>query len=107
MAVIKRGFYSIQDTKTPMLNATFGVVINIILNIILSKYMGVGGLALATSISGSITALLLYISLQKKIGYFQNRKLIISLIKVLISRCVGFLYLVNKKGFYLLNSEYY
>ena len=101
--ILSRGFYSIQDTKTPMLNATFGVVINIILNIILSKYMGVGGLALATSISGSITALLLYISLQKKIGYFQNRKLIISLIKVLIASFI--MGTIAKKSFELMSNS--
>ncbi len=49
--IMSRAFYSIQDTKTPVINATIAVVINIFLNIILSRYMGIGGLALATSIS--------------------------------------------------------
>jgi len=44
--VLSRAFYSLQDTKTPAINATIAVVMNIIPNIILSKYMGIGGLAL-------------------------------------------------------------
>jgi len=50
----QRGFYSSQDTKTPMINATISVTMNIVLNVILSKFMCIGGLALATSISAYI-----------------------------------------------------
>ena len=42
-----------QDSVTPMVSAVLGAVINILLNIILSKYMGLAGLALATSISNN------------------------------------------------------
>ena len=48
-----------QDSVTPMVSAVLGAVINILLNIILSKYMGLAGLALATSISAIITSTLL------------------------------------------------
>ena len=44
--VLSRGFYSLQDTKTPMINAFIAMVMNIILNIILSRFLGIGGLAL-------------------------------------------------------------
>jgi putative peptidoglycan lipid II flippase len=49
--VLTRGFYSLQDTRTPMINASIAVITNIVLNIILSRFLGIGGLALATSIS--------------------------------------------------------
>src|SRR5699024_3854161 len=52
--VLSRAFYSLQDTKTPAINAAIAVVINIVLNIVLSKFMGIGGLALATSISAIV-----------------------------------------------------
>lgn len=68
--VMTRSFYSIQDTMTPMINGVIAVVLNIILNITLSKFMGVSGLALATSISGIVTTILLMIFLKKKIGSF-------------------------------------
>lgn len=81
--ILSRGFYSLQDTKTPMINGTIGVVINITLNIILSKYMGIGGLALATSISAIICAGLLFISLRKKIGQFGLLNILNSFVKIL------------------------
>lgn len=62
-----RVFYSLQDTKTPMVNGIYAVVINIILNIILVRYMAHSGLAFATSISAIVTTILLIININKKI----------------------------------------
>jgi len=42
--VLSRVFYSVKDTKTPTINAGIGMALNIVLNIILSRYMGIGGL---------------------------------------------------------------
>lgn len=81
-------FYSIKNSKTPMINAAIAIVINIILNIVLSPLLGIGGLALATSISAIVAALLLYINLQKQIGTFIQRKNILSIIKILISSAI-------------------
>lgn len=83
--VLSRGFYAIQDTRTPMVNASLGMFLNIILNIILSKYMGIGGLALATSISALFTTALLFISLRKKIGGYGLNNITISFFKILIA----------------------
>jgi len=44
--VLGRIFYSLQDTGTPMRNNTIGVGVNIVLNILLSRYKGISGLAL-------------------------------------------------------------
>ncbi|MDO5061763.1 MAG: murein biosynthesis integral membrane protein MurJ [Peptostreptococcaceae bacterium] len=66
--VLSKAFYSMHDTKTPVVNATIGVGINIILNLVLSRFMGLGGLALATSISALVTAALMMGSLRKKLG---------------------------------------
>lgn len=66
--VLNRAFYSLQDTKTPMKNGILGVIVNIILNVILVRFMGIGGLALATSISAIFTTVLLYFSLRGRIG---------------------------------------
>jgi putative peptidoglycan lipid II flippase len=83
--VLSRVFYAFQDTRTPMVNASFGMVLNIILNIVLSKYLGIGGLALATSLAAIVTTILMILSLRKKIQGFGMKKVSISLIKVLIS----------------------
>ncbi len=80
--VLTRAFYAIQDTKTPMINATIAVVINIVLNIVLSRFLGIGGLALATSIAGIVSAFLMFVTLRKKIGGFGLREISISFIKI-------------------------
>lgn len=86
--VLSRGFYSLQDTKTPMINAALGMLLNILLNIILSRYLGIGGLALATSISAIFTTILLFISLRKKIGPFGMKQISISFLKILFASLV-------------------
>ncbi len=61
-------FYSLKDTKTPAKISTFTLLINFILSIILMRPLKVGGLALASSISAGGGFLLLFWSLQKKVG---------------------------------------
>lgn len=80
--VLSRAFYALQDSKTPMINATIGVVLNIALNIILSRYMGIGGLALATSISAIVAVVLLFTSLRRKIGGLGLSNLVKSFTKI-------------------------
>lgn len=83
--VLSRAFYSLKDTKTPMINASIGMILNVILNVILSKYLGIGGLALATSISALFTTALLFVSLRKKIGAFGMKQISISFLKILFA----------------------
>ncbi|MEG1311649.1 MAG: murein biosynthesis integral membrane protein MurJ [Romboutsia sp.] len=68
--ILTRVFYSISDTKTPMINGSIALIINIILNFSLIKVLGYRGLAISTSIASIITVILLFISLKKKNGYF-------------------------------------
>ena len=95
--VLNRTFYSLQDSKTPMFNAGIAVLINIALNILLSRFMGLSGLALATSISALLCSFLLAVHLQKKIGPFGLVKILITLLKVcLASAGMGIIiYLLN------------
>ena len=86
--VLARVFYALQNTKIPMLNAGIGMALNIILNIILSRFMGINGLALATSISAIVTTCLLFISLRSKIGSFGLRDMVISFLKILFASCI-------------------
>ena len=54
--VALRVYYALQDTKIPTILAAVGILLNIMLNVVLSSYMGIGGLALATSIASMFTA---------------------------------------------------
>lgn len=83
--VIANVFYSIQDTKTPMYNGVIAVVINIILNLILVKYMGISGIALATSISSIVCVLLLLAYLRKKVDGIDFKSMSLTFIKSLFA----------------------
>ncbi|WP_250674387.1 murein biosynthesis integral membrane protein MurJ [Paraclostridium ghonii] len=86
--ILGKVFYSLKDTKTPMVNGMISVALNIVLDIVLVKVMGHGGLALATSLSALICILLLFRSLKKKIGYYGQDKIKSTFIKILISSLV-------------------
>lgn len=86
--VLSKAFYSMKDTKTPTINAVIALIMNIILNITLSKFMGIAGLALATSISAIVCTGLLFLSLRKKIGSFGLKEIVISFIKITVASIV-------------------
>lgn len=86
--VLLKVFYSLEDTKNSTKNATISIFLNIILNLILSRYMGIAGLALATSISATFCAILLFISLRKKIGPFGLRGLTASFMKIFLASII-------------------
>ena len=86
--ILSKSFYSLQDTKTPVRNAIISVIINILLSITLVKVIGIGGLALASSISAIITTILLAISLRRKVGKIGFSKILSVFIKVSIASVV-------------------
>ncbi|HQK54311.1 MAG TPA: murein biosynthesis integral membrane protein MurJ [Sedimentibacter sp.] len=67
-SLLTRVFYSLQDTKTPMFYGAISVMSNVVLNLILVRYMAHSGLALATSIAITIATILMFIKLKKRIG---------------------------------------
>src|SRR5699024_3120339 len=87
-AMLTRVYYSLKDTKTPMINSAIALILNFIFNLILVQFMGHNGLALATTISASVTAITLLLSLRKKIGNLGLRAMIQSSIKILISSLI-------------------
>lgn len=86
--ILSKVFYSLKDTRTPMVNGAIAMVMNIVLNLILVRFMGHAGLAFATSISSIICIFLLFNSLKKKIGYFGQDRIIKTTIKSLISAII-------------------
>ena len=65
-----------------MSNGAVSTALNIVLNIILSRYMGISGLALATSISALLTTVLLFLNLRKKIGSFGMKQILSVFLKI-------------------------
>lgn len=77
-------FYSLQDTKTPMVNGIIAIGLNIILSLTLVRYLGHRGIALATSLSAIFCIVLLFINLVKKIKDFEIERIVVTFIKCLI-----------------------
>ncbi|SHM92629.1 putative peptidoglycan lipid II flippase [Caldanaerovirga acetigignens] len=73
--ILNRAFYSLQDTRTPMVNGMITVGFNIVMNLILVRYMAHSGLALATSLSAALTTVLLIFNLWKKLGGLGGQRL--------------------------------
>ncbi|WP_195946134.1 murein biosynthesis integral membrane protein MurJ [Paraclostridium bifermentans] len=86
--ILDKVFYSLKDTRVPMTNGIIAVILNIVLNIILVKFMGHGGLAFATSLSSLICIVLLFRSLKKKIGYYGQDKIKSTFIKTVVASLV-------------------
>lgn len=90
--VLNKVFYSMKDTKTPMINGTIAVAVNIGLNILLVKKFEYLGLALATSVSATVCTILLLIQMCKKMDEFKYRKAIGTFIKAffaMLCMCAG------------------
>lgn len=47
-------FYSMDDTMTPLKVSLIGIVLNIVLNLVLMRFLSFAGLALATTITGGV-----------------------------------------------------
>jgi putative peptidoglycan lipid II flippase len=64
--------YAFQDTKTPLLIKTASLVLLVLLQLILSRVLGVAGLAAALSLSSAATAIGAFVVLRRRIGYFEG-----------------------------------
>lgn len=63
---LNRSFIAIHQPKITMIASVASIVANIILSLILSRYFGVGGIALATSIAMMLQTLFLFMYLPRK-----------------------------------------
>ena len=85
---MSRAFYSLHDTKTPMVNGLISIGFNIVLNLILSKYMGYIGLAIASTIAAYIGLTIFYFTLRKKVGAFGGKSIFITCAKSIIASII-------------------
>ncbi len=101
--VVSNVFYGNGDTKTPMFISLTNLGINVALNIVLIHFLGVNGLALATSLSSIITffvrinASRKYVKIRRKEIFITSLKVsLASLIACMIPRIIFWNVAVNK-----------
>lgn len=79
--IAARTYFAFQNTKTVMINSAITVLMNIVLNLILMQFMGLGGLALATSIAVTVMTVVLFYGLKKELGQLGLRQYLTIAIK--------------------------
>ncbi len=89
--LLNRAFHSIQNTKIPLYTSMLQLVLNVIGNIVLSRYMGAPGLALSTSISCLIASGLQFYLLRGKLGRMRYQETLIEVLKSLVATALTLL----------------
>ena len=82
--VIIKAYYALQDTKTPVRIGIGAILLNIVLNFVLIRFLGHGGLALATSIAAIIQMVILLIMLSLKVKRLNVGVIVKSFLKIVI-----------------------
>jgi putative peptidoglycan lipid II flippase len=85
--ILQSCFFALKDTLTPAKVSALALLVNIVLNTILMFPLKLAGLALATSISGINTFIILFWILRKKLHSFSIRIIISSFIRILLASC--------------------
>ncbi len=102
--ILSKVFYAKGDMKTPMINSAISLILNIVLNLLLIEYMGLKGLALATTLSAYVMMLLLWRSMKKLVIKDIFRSVIKELILSVGCSAVGivisyYIYMINADRF--------
>jgi putative peptidoglycan lipid II flippase len=94
--IFTRAFHSKKDLVTPVKISFFAFILNIMLTVILMRFLSHAGIALASSIASAFNAIFLYIYLKEY--SFDFRKYSYFLLKVIISSIVMMLCLLGMKA---------
>ena len=107
--ILQSCFFALKDTVTPAKVSFLALIVNIILNFILMFPMKLAGLALATSISGINTCLILFFILRKKLRPFNVKAILSSFVRILVASIFmgAICYLFSEKVFFLGTNMFY
>ncbi len=83
--LLTKGFYALQDTRTPMIINCFVVAVNIGANYLFFRLMGIKGLALGFSTAYLFSMALDWTVLRKRIGGMGGRRIADSFLRIALS----------------------
>ncbi|QBY03420.1 murein biosynthesis integral membrane protein MurJ [Thalassotalea sp. HSM 43] len=86
--ILAPGYYARQDTKTPVIIGVKAMAANMAFNLMLAPVFGYVGLAIATALSATLNATLLYRGLAAKDIYHIDRATITIIVKLVISAAI-------------------
>ena len=82
--ILSRAFYARQKGRMPLISGLISIGVNIILCFVLTDRMDVGGLAVASAVSQTVAAVILFIPMQK-----ESRIVTGTLVKEVIKMCIS------------------
>ncbi len=78
-------FYSLRDSRTPVIVSVLSVLVNLLLNLWLVRVMGYRGLALGTALAAVFNAAALLWLLRRRLDGLEGRRMAVSLGKILVA----------------------
>jgi putative peptidoglycan lipid II flippase len=82
--LLLRAFYATQDTRTPAIVNIFAVIINIVADIILIRYLSVRGLALGHATAYTFAAVTSAVIVRRRLGGLEGRRLVPALARIVL-----------------------
>jgi len=87
--IIQRAYFAIQETKTLSIISVTMIGLNLIFDLILVQFLGLGGIALATSLVQLVWIGILIKHLNKKIGKLFTKEIYIFFSKIILASLIG------------------
>jgi len=88
LMILNRIFYAFKNVRTPLKVAGASIVVNLLLDWLLIKYMDTAGLALSTTLVAVFNVTVLLVILRKKVGNLGGKRIAGSYWKILLSTAV-------------------
>lgn len=87
--ILNKCFYSMKKPKVPMIASAFGILSAVVISTVSVRVwdFGVRGLALSSAIATTVVAVILIVTLNRKVRFF-NKALVVHFLKIFASVCV-------------------
>ena len=86
--LISPAFYALGNSRTPLVASAVSVAVNIVLNVVLVRWLGHRGLALGTAIAALVNAGMLLWLLRARLGALEGRRLLTATAKIVLASLV-------------------
>lgn len=97
--IMTKTFFSMQNSKTPMISALISMVANIIMAYVFYAKIGVGGLALATAGGSTVNAVLNFMAYRRKQGRLFERNDLSDIVKTFVCGIVMAVVVIGVSSF--------
>jgi putative peptidoglycan lipid II flippase len=86
--IVAPGFFTLKDTRTPVLVGTVALVVNVAGCLVLMRPLAHAGIALANSIAAYVNLALLLLWLRRRVGPIGGRRLLASVARLSLSAAI-------------------